>query len=143
MNSFISDPEDSKWMGAGAGCALAGLALSAVSGKWHWFAVGACTGAALVGYRLYEKGSRIQQSLVQRSVATENFYGQIGAPYLSPQANVQAADSTGPALLASAADVVGRYPMRNRIPECNAAFYPEETTGPRGFLWDQQRRVVS
>lgn len=139
------ETDDRKWIIGGGGCAAAGLVISLATGSWTWFAVGATTGAALVGARLYYKATEPEDKKEPAVVATAAAPGKarslpyaadmLGAPPVDPR-DTRPANS--PRML-SRGEVVG-YPMRHRVPECDAFALPMDPRGYSGLV-DEVRRV--
>ena len=102
-------PEDERmWVKSGAGCAAAGLVVSVLTKNWSWFAVGATTGAVIVGLRLYSKSAtcgcggdcKMQTAdkyrpraagsnryRMEKKESPCDFQEQLGAPMLDPMDN--------------------------------------------------------
>lgn len=147
MNSVTTD--DRKWVVGGSGCVVAGLIVSLITEKWSWFAVGAVTGASVVGARLYYKTNENAHTCPSTTtVASEVHRAQqpprspagypadiLGAPLIN---TLDTSPANKPRLL-SRAEVRG-YPMRHRVPECDMQALPMD---PRGYsgLKDEIKRV--
>jgi hypothetical protein len=144
----ISD-DDRKWVVGGSGCVVAGLVATLVTKSWTWFAVGAVTGASVVGTRLYYKMNPETATGSSTTTITSEVHRAaqpprspaaypadiLGAPIINPQ---DTSPANKPRLL-SRAEVRG-FPMRHRVPECDAQALPMD---PRGYsgLKDDIKRV--
>lgn len=83
------DKSDREWVYAGISCVLAGALMSIISGKQRWFAMGGIAGAALVGYKYFERMSDEDRPLrmdsdakryVRRVLRDRPEFEQLGAP---------------------------------------------------------------
>lgn len=112
---------DKEWVYAGVGCVLAGALISIISGKQRWFAMGGLAGAALVGYRYYEK--KITEDAAGSPSCTSGHYlrrvlkdrpdfEQLGAPEI-PAVEVPNVGEPDPL---TRREVEG-YPMAFRVPD--------------------------
>lgn len=153
------DIEDRKWIMAGSGCVAAGLIVALITKSWSWFAVGATTGATVVGGRFYYKytDSKKEEEVVvenasERGQVAEKSASSTGMPIPTPRQTAYPTDMLGAPLIdsmdtspankprmLSRSEVAG-YPMRHRIPECDMFALPMDPRGYSGLV-DEIRRV--
>lgn len=130
--------EDRKWVIGGGGCVVAGLIVTLITKSWTWFAVGATTGAAVVGSRLYFKHTETPDAEVDPPVAQRiaSAYPKdmLGAPLINPE---DTSPANKPRML-SRSEVAG-FPMRHRIPECDMFALPMDPRGQSGLMDDVRR----
>ncbi len=132
--------DDRKWVLGGGGCIIAGLILSLITENCTWFAVGATTGAAIVGGRLYYRSQAqpagpIGYRVAERSATATGMPEFLGAPPIDP---MDTRPANSPRMLRR--EEVEGYPMRYRIPECDAFALPMDPRGYSGLV-DDIRRV--
>lgn len=122
-----------EWLIAGSGCVVAGLIMTLITKRQTWFCVGALTGAAVVGYRIYDSQQkaltteRPERQYLKKLLKDRPKFDTLGAPEMVSPVDLTPSEAAGLPQPVTEAETEG-FPMPFRIP--NAEVYID-TMDPR------------